>query len=302
MLAPSGEQFEIAFGDHRAVVTEVGGGLRAYSVGGRQLVDSFEADQMCPSGRGQVLIPWPNRIGKGSYEFEGRQYQLPINEHDTHSAIHGLVRWLVWDVAEREEHRVVVVHDLPPQPGYPFALTLRIEYALSDEGLRVSTTATNVGSDACPYGSGAHPYLNAGSPTVDTSILHLPARSVLDVGTHGMPVDAHSVEGTQFDFRDGRQVGGTRLDHCFTDLERDDEGLAWVTLTSPDRDTRASLWVDETYPYVMLYTGDDRPDVDRRSLAVEPMTCPPQAFRTGEAVITLDPGDSVTASWGLSPA
>ncbi len=97
-------------------------------------------------------------------------------------------------------------------------------------------------------------------------------------------------------------MGETRLDHCFTDLERDAEGLAWVTLTSPDRDTRASLWADETYPYLMLYTGDDRPDVNRRSLAVEPMTCPPQAFRTGEAVITLQPGDSVAASWGLSTA
>ena len=154
MLAPSGEQVEIAFGDQRAVVTEVGGGLRAYSVGARQVVDSFEADQMCPSGRGQVLIPWPNRISKGSYEFQGRKYQLPINEHVTHSAIHGLVRWLAWDVAERQEHRVVVAHDLHPQPGYPFALTLRIEYTLSDDGLRVSTSATNVGSDT--VGPGLH--------------------------------------------------------------------------------------------------------------------------------------------------
>jgi aldose 1-epimerase len=302
VVGPSGEQFEIAFGDQRAVVTEVGGGLRTYSVGDRQLVDGYDADQMCASGRGQVLIPWPNRIGRGNYQFRGREHQLPINEHVTHSAIHGLVRWVAWDVAEREEHRVVVVHDLHPQPGYPFALALRIEYALSDQGLGVSTSATNVGVDACPYGAGAHPYLHPGSATVDTSILHLPARSVLDVGTIGMPVDARSVEGTHFDFRKGRPIGGTRLDHCFTDLERDDDGLARVTLASPERGTRLSLWADESYSYLMLYTGDDRPDVSRRSLAVEPMTCPPQAFRSGEDVITLEPGDSVAASWGLSPA
>ena len=299
MVGPSGEQFEIAFGDQRAIVTEVGGGLRAYSVADRQLVDSYDADQMCASGRGQVLIPWPNRIARGNYEFAGREYQLPIDEHLTHSAIHGLVRWAAWKVAEHEEHRVVVAHDLHPQPGYPFALALRIEYALSDQGLRVSTSATNVGVDACPYGAGAHPYLNPSCPTVDTSILRLPARSVLD-WVHTASV-ATSVEGTPFDFRRGRPVGGTRLDHCFTDLERDDDGLARVTLASPDGATRLTLWADETYPYLMVYTGDDRPDVNRRSLAVEPMTCPPQAFRSGEAVITLEPGDSVASRWGLSP-
>ena len=300
-MRPSGEQFEIAFGDQRAVVTEVGGGLRAYSVGDRQLVDSYDAGEMCSSGRGQVLIPWPNRIAEGSYEFGGRVHQLPINEHVTQSAIHGLVRWAAWNVAEREEHRVVVAHDLHPQPGYPFALALRIEYELSADGLRVSTTATNVGADPCPYGAGAHPYLFAGSPTVDTSMLHLPARSVLSVGTHGIPTGAKSVEETQFDFREARPVGATQLDTCFTDLERDDDGRAYVELASADGATRVVLWTSESYPYLMVYTGDDRPDVRRRSMAVEPMTCPPQAFRSGEAVITLDPGDSVTAQWGLTP-
>ena len=110
------------------------------------------------------------------------------------------------------------------------------------------------------------------------------------------------VDGTEFDFRDMRPVGETTLDHCFTDLERGDDGLARVTLSSPEHGASTTLWADDAYPYLMLYTGDDRPDVSRRSLAVEPMTCPPQAFRSGEAVITLEPGDSVAAGWGLSRA
>ncbi len=301
MVGPSGEQFEIAFGDQRVVVTEVGGGVRVYAAGDRALLDGYDADVMCQSGRGQVLIPWPNRIAGGSYEFAGRAHQLPINEHVTRAAIHGLVRWATWSVAEREEHRVVVAHDLRPQPGYPFALALRIEYALSDRGLRVSTTATNIGADPCPYGAGAHPYLSSGLPRVDPSILHLPARSVLQVDTRGLPTGTGPVDGTEFDFRQARPVGETRLDHCFSDLERDQEGLARVTLTGAEGDAGVSLWVDESYPYLMLYTGDDRPDVARRSLAVEPMTCPPHAFRSGEAVVVLEPGDSVATAWGLAP-
>ncbi len=295
MPHPSGEQLEITFGDQRAVVTEVGGSLRSYSVGEQALVDAYGADEMSASGRGQVLIPWPNRIGDGRYAFGGREHQLPINDHVTHAAIHGLVRWVAWSVVEREAQRVVVAHELHPQPGYPFALALRLEYALSAAGLRVSTSATNVGGEPCPYGAGAHPYLHPGSPTVDTSTVHLAAGSVLDP-------TPRPVAGTPFDLRAGGPLGPTRLDHCFTDLERDGDGLAWVTIRSPERATGVALWADEAYPYLMLYTGDDRPDVARRSLAVEPMTCPPQAFRTGEAVITLAPGASVEGSWGLRPA
>ncbi len=133
MTAPSGEQIEISAADQRAVIVEVGGGLRSYSAGGREVLDGYAVDEMCTSGRGQVLIPWPNRLDNGSYGFKGRRYQLPLNEPETQTAIHGLVRWAPWNVAEREPGRVVMEHVLHPQPGYPFSLALSIEYALSAE-------------------------------------------------------------------------------------------------------------------------------------------------------------------------
>ena len=107
MIAPSGEQITIALGDQQAVIVEVGGGLRSYSVGGRELVDGYGAHEMSTSGGGQVLIPWPNRLEGGSYEFGGTYYQLPLNEPERHNAIHGLVRWTAWNVAAREADRVV---------------------------------------------------------------------------------------------------------------------------------------------------------------------------------------------------
>jgi aldose 1-epimerase len=244
-------------------------------------------------------MPWPNRIAEGRYEFGGRELQLAIDEPARNCAIHGLVRWSAWEVAEREEHRIVVRHALHPRPGYPFALELAIEYALSAEGLRVATTATNVGLEPCPFGAGAHPYLLSGEPRVDTATLRVPARRVLVVDVRGVPTGSSAVERSEHDFRAGRAVGTTKLDDCFTELERDEDGLARVTLGTPELGT-TTLWVDEAYPYLMLYTGDDRPDVARRSIAVEPMTCPPHAFRSGEHLIVLEPGDSTTAAWGLS--
>jgi aldose 1-epimerase len=301
MIAPSGEQIEIAAAEQRAVVVEVGGGVRSYSAGGRELLDGYAADEMCTSGRGQVLIPWPNRLEDGSYAFEGRHHNLPLTEPDTRTAIHGLVRWVSWKVAEREPSRVVMEHMLHPQPGYPFSLALHIEYALGEDGLRVRTTATNVGTEPCPYGAGAHPYLTVGTKSVDPVILRAPGRTMIVSDERGLPVGTESVAGTEHDFRQPRSIGATKLDNAFMDLQRDDDGRARVELRDPGSGRGLTLWVDETYPYLMLFTGDPLPDVDRRSLAVEPMTCPPNAFRTGEALARLAPSASFTSTWGITP-
>jgi aldose 1-epimerase len=295
---PSGDQIGISHRDQRALIVEVGGGLRTYSVADRELLDGYRADEMSTSGRGQVLLPWPNRIKDGSYEFDGRRHQLPIDDVAERDAIHGLARWAAWRVGEHELHRVVMRHMIYPRPGYPFSLEVDVEYVLSDEGLRVRTTATNVGAEPCPYGCGAHPYLRVGTQVVDTATLRAPGRTVLLSDDRGIPVGSESVEGTEYDFRRPRQIGATRLDNAFTDLERDQDGLARVSLSNSEG-SGLTLWVDQSYGYLMLFTGDPLPDVNRRSLAVEPMTCPPNAFRTGEALIRLAPGRPFTSTWGI---
>ena len=91
------------------------------------------------------------------------------------------------------------------------------------------------------------------------------------------------------------------LDHCLTDLDRDGGGLARVELRHPDGGEGLTLWADETYSHLMLFTGDPLPNAARRSIAVEPMTCPPNAFRTGEGLARLEPGASSTSAWGITP-
>jgi aldose 1-epimerase len=301
VIPPSGRQFELVHGDHKAVVVEVGGGLRSYVVGNREVLDGYAVEEICPSGRGQLLIPWPNRLEDGRYDFEGEAHQLPLDEPEHGNAIHGLVRWAAWTPTTPSPERVVLEHVLHPQPGYPFSLELRVEYTLSGGGLRVETTATNAGAVACPFGAGAHPYLTLGTPTVDELTLLAPAATVLHSDDRGLPTGEEPVDGTELDFRRSRAIGDTRLDHAFTDLERGEDGLARVELVDPSRGEGVTLWVDESYGYLMVFTGDPLPDVSRRSLAVEPMTCPPNAFRTGRDLIRLAPGESVMSAWGIAP-
>ncbi len=301
--APSGEQIEIRHGEQRAVVVEVGGALRAYAVGDRELLDGYSEHEMCTVGRGQSLIPWPNRLRDGSYEFAGERHQLPLNEPTRGNAIHGLIRWVNWSVSQRDNPQVRMEYLLHPQDGYPFALALALEYRLDDRGLAVQTIATNVGERPCPYGAGAHPYLKSGPDFIDNCTLRAPGAKWIRTDDRAIPTASEPVDATDYDFRTPREVGATQLDTGYGALERDDDGLARVELTAPGSDVGVTLWQDENYRYLMLFTGDSIPQADRRrrGLAVEPMTCAPNAFQTGEGLRTLEPGETLTSSWGLSP-
>ena len=301
-VLPTGEQFTLRAADAEAVVVEVGGGLRSYRAGGRDVLDGFAEQEMAGNARGHVLAPWPNRLRDGRWTWDGEEHVTPLSEPETGNAIHGLVRHVAWQVVERSSEAVTLEHLLHPQPGYPFTLRLQIAYELSTAGLRVTTTATNAGDVALPYGEGHHPYLAAGAGLLlDDCTLVAPGATRLETDERAIPTGADKVEGTPYDLRDGRPIGDLRIDHCFTDLDRDADGLAWVRLTGPDG-RGAAVWLDEHYGYLQLFTGDVVPEPRRRrGLAVEPMTCPPNALATGESVRRLEPGESTTASWGIAP-
>src|SRR5438552_1653900 len=137
---PSGLQFEIRCGSQRAVAVEFGGGLREYEIAGQRVLDGYAVDHMADGGRGLPLLPWPNRLADGSYEFDGEQMQLPIDEIARRNAIHGLTRYVNWTLTDRADDRVRVAYRLYPRHGYPFTLDLQIDYALDDSGLTVRTT------------------------------------------------------------------------------------------------------------------------------------------------------------------
>lgn len=305
MVLPSGFQVELRQGDQRLTVVEVGAGIRSYQVGDWQIFDGYAEQEMCTAARGQPLIPWPNRLRDGEYTFNGTRHQLALTEPERHNAIHGLVRWANWSLADFDDAHAVLDVLLHHHPGYPFSLHLGIEYALEKEaaGFTVTTTATNVGEQPCPYGAGAHPYLTVAPGVVDDNILSAPGRRRFVSDGQAIPVACEGVAGSPYDFTQPRRIGETQLDTSFTDLDRDADGLARVRLESPDGSRSATLWMDATYRYVMLFTGDSLPHPERRrrSLGVEPMTCAPNAFQTGDGLIVLQPGQQVTSRWGVTP-
>lgn len=299
---PSGSQWELHRGEQVVQITEVGAGLRSYTDGSRPVIDGYSKSQMCTGARGHSLIPWPNRIKGGKYTWDGVEHQLDLTEPEANGAIHGLTRWASWQAVDQGKDHASFHHILYNCPGWSWVLECQIDYVLDDTGLTVRTTATNIGEGRCPYGTGAHPYLTVGTETIDPALATVPGDVYLPVDAQGIPTGRQSVEGTEYDLRTAAELGSRRIDVSYTDLTRDADGRARVRL-STRQGSAVALWVDEAYPYLEIFTGDALPEPDRRrtGLGVEPMTCAPNAFNSGNGLITLEPGQSHSAAWGIEP-
>jgi aldose 1-epimerase len=297
-MAWSGKQFTISAGDYEATIAEVGAGLRRFTFRGADLTVPVGTDVLPPKCSGAVLVPWPNRIRHGKYQFAGQEQQLAITEPKLNNAIHGLARWARWTPAVEQAARVTLVCDVVPQPGYPFEVAVELTYTLdADFGLSVSCSTHNHGSGPAPFGAGFHPYLSTHGATLDETTVRLPAQQRLLLDDGSVPVGVQSVDGTQYDFRAGKRLKSLRLDEGFTALDLS-QGRGAVEVHSNGGGAR--LWFDETFRYLQVFTYADLAGAGP-GIAIEPMTCAADAFNSTHGLIVLDPGGTWSGSWGITP-
>lgn len=301
--AARGPLHEIAAGEYRARICEVGATLDSLERAGRPVILSSPPDEPMLLYRGAIVAPWPNRIGDGLYTFDGQEVQAPINEVDRMCALHGLVSFQRFTpVGEPAADSVTLRCELVPSLGYPFHLGLEVTYALHAEaGLTTTVRARNLGPRDLPYGVCPHPYLVAGPEPLDTWSLQVTAGTYLQVTEDRLlPTGMAAIEpGSDLDFSAGRVIGTATIDNAMTDLERTDS-VATVRVSAPGG-TGVQISFDERCPWVQFHTGDrPEPELDRKGLAVEPMTCPPDAFRSGTDVVRLGPGQEHEAAWTIS--
>lgn len=295
---PTGQQFEITRGNARAVITEIGAGLRAFEVGGVPYVEEFPEDEKPPKGAGQVLLPWPNRTKGGEWTFEGEKQQLEITEAARGNAIHGLTRRLEWELLEHAESSITLAVDVEAQAGWPVPLRATICYEVAPRELIVTHEIRNEGEKPIGVGVGTHPYFRIGEAPTDELTLTLSATRVrASRPDEQMPyAEEQDVEGTDYDFRDGKLLAGADLDTAFGGLSLAEDERHHHLLTHGDQSLL--IWTGPDFRWVQVFTPDDL--VGRgRAVALEPMTCPADALNSRTDLIDLEPATSWTGSWGI---
>ncbi len=297
-MALSGEQWTISYAGNDAVIASVGGGVRQFSVDGVPYVDGYGDDELAFGSAGHTLAPWPGRLDRGEYTFESQTHRLPWNDPDNQCALHGLVGWLRWHAADVTDSSVTVECNLPAQPGYPFPLVLRTRWSVGPYGLRAAHMVSNVGGTPCPFGLGVHPYLTLPQGNPSSWNLRVPGKQQLVTDERMIPTG----ETTTAAFTEATTIGDNVLDTTYGELDRDEDRNARVSLTTQDNSYGVDVWVDESFGWLQVYTGDTLDgDHRRRSVAVEPMTCPPNAFNSGTGLVTLLPGELWSGTWGIQP-
>ena len=266
-----GKTIHLQAGHYEAKIVTVGAGLAELMHRGRHIVIPHKPEEMPQAHLGKMLVPWPNRVADGSYQHNGKTFLLAVNDPISHTAIHGLLAWRDWQINQQSASEVSLMIFLPPSYGYPFALVSEVIYRLgADCGLHVFIRTQNVGDEIAPYGAGAHPYLTCNLHPIDGCELTLPASEE----TCG-----------ERDFTTPRLIAQTTIDHTFRTLPPDAEWEVRITSQSQNMST----FLRSHQPWLQIYTGEK---LARRGLAVEPMTCPPDAFNSGISLIHLAPGEA----------
>jgi aldose 1-epimerase len=296
----TGEQLEITCGPASAVVNTVGAGLRAFEVGGVPYVETYGDEP--PMGAGAVLVPWPNRVAGATWSHNGETHTLEATEGARGNAIHGLVRRAPWSVVSQEDGAVTMEVAVDGAPGWPFSFRTSISYALTETGLTVTHTIENRGDADMPFGIGTHPYPRPGNVDVDECVLTLSANTVLPVDLETMIPNSEpvAVAGTDYDFSDGRALRDVELDTAFGGCEPGPDGLVRHSVLAKGG-TGVEVWAEPAFRWVQVFTPEEFPGKGARAVAIEPMTCPPDALNSGVDLLWLAPGESWTGRWGISP-
>jgi aldose 1-epimerase len=308
MISACGQQFTLAIdtpdGQLSAVIAQVGASIRSLKLGDTEFILSCEPDEIAPLCAGIVMAPWPNRLDGGRWNYEGQTLRVPITIHDQQNANHGLLEFAEYHLVElnqaSDRASVTLAATIYPRLGYPFLVETAVTYALSADGLTVTHEAKNLSAKAAPYGVGGHPYFQISGTPTEALELTCPAQSYLEVNERQIPVGKAPVEASRFDLRSGARVDASFLDHGFTDLARDADGLARTYLRSSNGG-EIEVWQDASFKHVVIFTPDFYPTKNGSiyAAAIEPQTMGANGFNTGDDLLWLEQNQEFRASWGV---
>lgn len=298
---------DIAAGAYRGQVSPFGGGLAALSFQGEHLLAPYGDHGFPPLGAQTLLAPWPNRTADGVFAHEGVIHRLDITEPGRMTALHGFVSSQEWEVLEHDATSVRLGLQCAPQPGWPWALSYEVLWRLDAHlGLqgRVTATLDTTAESSCPFGFGWHPYLVARGAQIDRCTLRVPVSTCLPLDPQrNLPAGPeHPLTGPMAGLPDGVALRGVWLDHCFGGVATPEEGILHATLLD-DAGRGVELLVDAQTRWFQIFTADPArrdgyPGLGR-AIAVEPMTCPPDALRSGRDLRTFNPGEKFTFDLGV---
>lgn len=259
---------------------------------------------------GALLAPWPNRTGDGIFSHHGTIHRLPCTEPDRNNALHGYAADATWETTDRSPGSVTMQWQGPARTEWAWPLAYSITWALADDGLSAELTVTNTSTGietahpsttSSPFGLGWHPYLSAQGAPLDECTLVMPATTNLPLDPERLLPAGPEIPATEIVGKH-QHMAGITLDHCFrldAPPANSNHAAHHIELRNA-AGSGARLWADERFGWCQVYTSPESAPTIGRAVAVEPMTCPPNALRSGESLLQLASASSTRFRFGIS--
>jgi len=250
------------------------------------------------SFKGSNLFPFPNRIADGKYNFNNQVYQLTLNFPQENNAIHGLLFDEEFKIVDKQDgatgSMLILEYEAKEAKGYPFRYYFKTLYRLRENnGFECEIQVTNLMDHPIPVAHGWHPYFKLGESQINDLQLQFQAKNILKVDKRNIPT-GESISYNKFNKL--TTILDINLDNCFRLSEENER--AETIIMNKSSDFGYKIWQETgsyKYNYLQIYTPPHR-----KSIAIEPMTCIPDAFNNKEGLIILSPSESFSVIWGIT--
>ena len=280
------KKLQISLNGVSAVISIEGAALIGLSVDSFNLIEPNTREGLYA---GKILAPWPNRIRDGKYSFNKNDYQLPINEVSKNNSLHGLVANSLWEITFQNQSKVILEYLLDQPAIYPGKLQLQVTYEIIENGIEITVLSKNIGEISAPYGVSIHTYLVAGESVKNNELfIQIPADQFQEVDAERLlPIKLQPVDGSNFDFINSKKISDLFIDHAFKYSSNYPRSISLLNAEGQG----AEMIFDEQSKWIQIHTADRDLQADSRmAVAIELMTCPPDAFNSGIDLIVLAPG------------
>jgi aldose 1-epimerase len=262
------------------------------------VIDSYKSLNDVDANNGyksHYLLPFPNRMRNGKYDFEGKSYQFPINDTNTNNNLHGFLETVPMNIIATENignQKVIILKgNFEGLSYFPFPFEITIKYLFSDSELTIESTIKNIGKTNMPIGYGWHPYFKLNTEKVDDLFLQFPDCQAVTIDNRMMPTGEVLPYST---FSALTKIGNTTLDNCFLINKNSNSNQAEIILKSET--TTLSIWQEtgeNACNYFQVYTPENR-----QTIAIEPMTCNIDAFNNQDGLWVLEVGKARSVRFG----
>lgn len=262
-----------------------GASLQKLKLNGSTIIEDLSPLDYKTTYASSILFPFANRIKDGKYNFDGNDYQFPINVNEENNALHGLVfdktfKLIDSDLNEKNATIILEYDKKTASIGFPYSFSIQLIYHFTEDNMELEINIKNTDNKPFPFTLGWHPYFLSSNLSESNVQFDAAERMVLD--KRNITINSEKVDTSK-----GIAIQNNQFDDCWS-LNTDE-----VVFNTPKY--RLKFNATGNNNFLQVYTPPKE-----NTIAIEQTTGVSDSFNNKIGLSTLNANDSYTIQWSLN--